>query len=370
MGGTARHVLDLALVLSRRGYNVSLIYSKQRADGFFYEELKHLEHLGVAIYQIPMRREIGFWDIVHLITLRKLLLKKQFDVVHAHSSKAGALTRIAMLGLKGLVEYTPHAIITLNTQLSVISRFFYKNVEKFLSFFTDAVIALSDVELEHLIRDVGINPKKIFLVSNGIDLNHILDQKKVLQKSLEIRQSLGIEKDAFVIGFVGRLTVQKSPDILIESFNYILQRTDNVKLIIVGDGELADELNTLIKKYNLGSNVVWLKQKRGVEYMPVFNLFLLTSLYEGFPYVFLEALSFGLPIVSSLVGGASEVIENGKNGYIVSSQDASVIGENIIKIINDAELCQSMKYFAKQKVMEFSIEKMTDKILNVYTVNE
>ena len=154
-GGSSQVVLDLARMGLARGDDVTVVYSPKRAERSFVDALPAIPRLRVLV--TPMRRSVGAHDLVYALRLYQSLRQAgPFDIVHGHSSKAGALVRIVGLGLPLCAKvYTPHAFVTLDSSASSI----YRLAEKALSWLCDVIIVVSDFERKHAVEVIGIDPE-------------------------------------------------------------------------------------------------------------------------------------------------------------------------------------------------------------------
>ena len=294
-GGSGRHVVDLAQGLIDNGHAVSLIYSPTRAEPHFEAEasalpLRHLERL-------PMRRAVGPWDIGALIALRRLIARLgPFDIVHGHSAKAGALARLAAPTSAARV-YTPHALPTLNPV--EVGATPYGLVETWLARLAcEAVIAVSDEETAHAARR-GFPIERLHTIPNGLTACETMDHAAA-------RRIMGLADDAWVVGFVGRLSPQKDPVRFAQTLSLAHARRPRILGVMIGEGELYDEARAVG-----GRAVHMLGALDARPLMAGFDLFAMTSRYEGFSYAMVEAAAAGLPILTSKVGGVSALARAG-----------------------------------------------------------
>jgi len=258
-----------------------------------------------ALETTPMRRAVGPWDIDAAITLRRMIDRLgPFDIVHAHSSKAGALARL--IGLRAAMIYTPHAFRTMDPTMGRLGRLVYGGIETLLAALaTRAVIAVAPEEAAHAV-DLGVAKEKIQTVINGLAPAPKVDREVA-------RTQLGLVPSDLAVGFVGRLCDQKDPVRFATAIRMANQRDPRVRGVILGDGELDVEVRTAG-----GDAVTVVSGLSAVDYLPAFDLFTMTSRYEAMPYVLLEALQAGLPIVSTRVGGTSVALRDGQNGRLLS----------------------------------------------------
>lgn len=189
-----------------------------------------------------------------------------------------------------------------------------------------------------------------------------------------IRTSLGIPKEAIVFIFVGRLIPVKNLNFMINSFQESLKVNKNLYLLIVGDGPERNALQKNIIDRNLQSNIKltgWINREEIVDYYSASDIFIITSNYESFSLVTLEAMSCELPIIATNVGFLPEIVKHGTNGFIVENNNIVQLKETILKIASEPELRIKMGKVNRQKVIDNyswheTAKKMLDycKILN------
>jgi glycosyltransferase involved in cell wall biosynthesis len=282
------------------------------------------------------------------------------DLIHGHSSKGGTFARLAARRLGVPSVYTPHAMVTLDPTLVAWQRGLYKRIERWLARMTEAIIAVSDDEADH-IRSLGIDSRKLHVVPNGIE-------RPAFPPRDEVRSRLGISPREVVIGFVGRLTPQKAPDLLIDAFAMAFAQRADVRLLMVGSGPLESEVRRRVEQRGLSSSrVTLLGDVVGTTIMPAFDVFCLSSRYEGMPYVYLEALAAGLPIVSTRVCGAITCVEPKRNGLIVPPGDAHALSDALATLSADAALRRRYGAASETLAAQFTASQMVDQTLRVYS---
>ena len=354
--GVGRHVIDLARGLGERGHEVHLVYSARRIDRPFAEGLAALPHL--AAHEVAMRRAPHPGDLGAWLRLRRALARYgPFDVVHAHSTKAGLLLR-ALPSLGGArVVYTPHCIYTQNPALSPATRALARWVELGLARRTDALIAVSPDEREHVLG-LGLDAARVRVVPNGVG--------PLGGERAAARRALGFAAGDLVIGFVGRLCAQKDPALLLEACAALRAGRPRLRLVVTGDGPLAGPLRRRAEELGLASAVRWTGHRPAAEVMPAFDLFALPSRYEGLPYVLLEATACGLPIVATRAGGVPWVVEEGVNGHVVAVGDRAGLAAALARLADDAQLRARMARAAAERAARFSVEEMVTRTEDLY----
>lgn len=356
-GGVGRHFLDLAETLAARGVEVTGIYSPRKLDAQFAERLN--ADAVPPMFPLMMRRAIHPLDTADLWRLMRLIRTLgPFDLIHAHSSKGGALARLASrrLGIPSI--YTPHAIVTLDPTLRPWQRTLYKQIELWLARQTDAIIAVSEDEAEHL-RQLGIDDAKVHVVHNGIDPPRFASRQ-------EVRRQLGIAAGTTVIGFVGRLTPQKAPDVMLEAFSRAFRDRADVQLVMVGSGPSQEETHRHVQRLALASRVKLLGDVAGAPLMPAFDMFCLSSRYEAMPYVYLEALAAGLPIVSTDVGGSSCAVKANSNGILVQPDDVPALAAALATVADNRQMRDRFAACSSEMAQAYTAENMVAQTLEIY----
>lgn len=364
--GVGRHVADLADELICRGNEVHVIHSANNIDDRFVQRAKELKAQGCSIISRPMRHGGHPSDISLVAWVRRYLRANgPFDVLHCHSTKAGLIGRVAAIGMGMNVLYTPHAFFTMKPGMSNFSRKSVALLEASLSRLSSHVVAVSEREGSHA-EEIGISLSRIQVVPNGV--HAIQRAESVDQTRRRIREQYNIPLDDVCIGFVGRLNAQKAVDHLLESFAQVIQDESSchARLLIIGDGPLKSFLKSLADQLGLTDRVHWLGDINGQDAICAFDVFALASDYEGLPYVVLEALSAGIPIVTTDVGGMDELVDSGVNGYVVPPRNARAFSNALNKVIQNNSLRKQMSNASKHRAQHFSVERMVDRLIQLY----
>lgn len=360
-GGVARHVVDLCLGLAKRGVEVHLAYSPLRMDDILREALPKLEKAGVRCIKVPMRRAPHMSDLRTLFTLSEYIRDSgPFDIIHGQSAKGGALARLLRMLVPGKIVYSPHGFLSFYPTSRGFLRGVYGLLESLMAPLTGAVVVLSKWQVEEAVI-LRYNHDQIRIIPNGLDL--FFDNT---DSRLDVRKKLGIGFEQVAIGFVGRLAIPKSPLVLLEAFALIAQNHPQACLVIVGDGPLRAELESRVGMLGLAKRVVLPGFINGRWAMRGLDIFALPSDYEGFPYVLLEAMAEGLPIVATRVGGTDQTIIEGKNGFVVPVGDVAAFASALDRLLSDGALRERMGVQSRAGIQEFSLDKMVDATLALY----
>ena len=342
---------DLARYSSSVGHEVHVIYSPLRADDWFVRELSNVAI--ASIQRCNIMRSLGVSDLWSGLSLRRAMQGLgPLDVIHAHSSKAGLLTRIFCHGLSKTQIYSPHGFYSMGHGHPI-----YGTAEKLLSRLSDGIIAVSFFEARHAMK-LGISQTKISVVANGIDSFRRLPRAVA-------RAQLGLSEAAFVVGFVGRLDDQKHPELAIEVADRLMRDTP-IEMCIIGDGPLRAKVEAAITAKNLNSVVRLAGQQDARLFMQAFDCLLSTSRYEGMPIAFLEALASGVPIVTPPVGGALELVVPFQTGSI-RENDAAALAAGIREVRRWLlDRSDEIRSHCQARAAHYSLEVFGDRTVALY----
>lgn len=365
-GGVRKHILDLLLNLDKSKYKIYFIYNLDRADNLMKDSIKELGKIGIDLVEIKhMKREINLKsDLKAFKEVYKNLKNIKPDIVHCHSSKAGAIGRIVgkIIGIKN-IYYTPHAYVMQNPNISNKKKVVYSIIEKYLSkIFTTKNINVSYGEREFAIKNRIDKSSKFLVVYNGIDETTEIYDTKNLKKELRI------EEDDIVVGITARMDEQKDPFTFIKIADNIVKSNKKFKFIYVGDGIYKDEVSKYVINNNLQDNIKLLGFRSDIEkLLQVFDCYLITSLYEGMPYSLIEALKCKLPIIATNTIGNNEIVKDCFNGFLFEVKNHEEGSNKILELTRDKALMDRMSENSYKIFKEkFTLEKMIKDIELIY----
>jgi glycosyltransferase involved in cell wall biosynthesis len=356
--GVGRHLTDVIKAMTARGHEIHLLHSVARCDDTLLGELNQSSRFHRQAF--PMRRQPHWSDVPVLIALARYLRTfGPFDVIHGHSSKGGVYARLLSLLLPGTCVYTPHAFITMAPYLTGPKRAAYAALERCLARVTDSVICTSHEETQHAAR-LGIGKECLVLIPNAITPFDA-------PAGPRLHERLNLPTEAVIIGFVGRLDEQKAPRVLVHAAANVLARGHDIHVVIIGAGPLRAELEALTHACGIAHRFFWLGDTPSRVWIPSFDVLAMPSLYEGFSYVLLEALSAGVPIVCTPVGGVMEAgFADGVHGFIVPVGDHHALSDRLCRLIADPHLRQAMARRARERSACLSLERMIDRLEATY----
>lgn len=285
-----------------------------------------------------MNRAIGVNDLKSIEKVRKLIKKYKPNIVYAHSSKAGAIARMADIGLKNYCIYNPHGW-AFNMRCSKKKRMMYIVIEKVAALFCDKIICISDAEKESALKKKICKEEKLQVIFNGIDID---DYERQVHGRIK-RIDLDIPEDAFVVGMVGRISPQKAPDVFVKMAKLIKDKVPNSHFIIVGNGEQEKEIRKYAENNGLLDSLHitgWVDNP--MSYVEIFDVACLLSRWEGFGLVLPEYMMAGKPIVASRVDAILDIIRDGKNGLLVGVDDATGASKMVLRILQEEGLKEKL----------------------------
>jgi glycosyltransferase involved in cell wall biosynthesis len=351
-GGVGRHVKDLAEGLSERGHEI-LLCGPSAPEG-----IAALPP-GVSHVTLDMGRAISpREDLAALIRLGEILRRAQPDVLHAHSSKAGAVGRIArILRPRMPIVYTPHGYAFAGWFSSTRERRAYREIERTLAPLTSRVVCVCEAEAR-LGRTVSFR-KRVRVIHNGIGP---VDPGPNDTRMEELR------REGPVVCVLTQLRPGKGIETLLDALPAVLQRHPRLQVAIWGEGPELEVLRERARGVGVAAAAHFLGRSAApLAVLGGADVFVHPSLAESFPYVILEAMAAGCPIVASDVGGVGEALIDGDSGLLVPAGSAPALAEALIGLLDDPQRSAAIGGAAKRRVERlFTREAMIDRLIGVY----
>ncbi|XDD51873.1 glycosyltransferase [Leptospira sp. WS92.C1] len=286
----------------------------------------------------------GEWDLASVKTIRALVQEKKIRLIHTHTAKAHTLALFA----KSKLPQT-RLVVSRRVDFSIRKNLF--SIWKYKSKRNDLFLTVSNKIREILLRD-GVDPAKTVTVHSGIDFSFT----KKLPDPARYKKEFSIKKDTIVIGNVAALVDHKDQKTLLHAVSKI-DSSKNFKLLIVGEGDLRKELETLANTLGIHDRVVFTGYREDVpDILSLFDIFTLTSKEEGLGTSVLDAMAVGLPVVATKGGGIGEMLTHEKGSYLAEVGDSDSLAKYYEILIDDSRLRKSFGLFNKESVKRFSIK--------------
>lgn len=331
LGGAQKHLLNLISNIDKETYNVFLFTAK---EGLLINEAQAIDGLILKKSRFLERPINIFKDVLALFEIYNYIKKNRIQIVHTHSSKAGIIGRIAAKFAKTpVIIHTVHGWSFHNYQTRIVY-YLYLFLEKICATFTSKIIVVSGHDKDRGIKNFIGREDQYALIRYGINCNEFEGK----QGRDELRKSLGLSNADLVVGMVACFKPQKSPLDFIKLAAAIKEDFPDTKFILTGDGQLRGKVWALIKKLNLEREIILVGWRKDIHLvLSCLDVFVLTSLWEGLPIAVLEAMAIGVPVVATDTGGVSEVIINGKTGYLVQVRDMQSMRNRVEELLRSPQ---------------------------------
>lgn len=352
-GGAENHLVDLVRGQLFLGCNVSVAYLK--GDAYWVEELKSL---GIRVFCLNLK---FYGDLFPIISLRKILRTQQPDIVHAHMPPAEIHVRLALIG-----DSNRKLIITKHNDEPFYQGPGWRFVACWVAKRACHVIAISEA-VQNYVRAVScFNNIDISTVHYALDVEmfKMSSTDNALYFPNHLRDCLG----GWVICTIARLVPQKALHVLIEGYaKYRHKATMPSQLVIVGSGELESDLKRLAEELGVTNHIRWTGFRDDIPaILNSIDLFVLTSIYEGFGLVLLEAMAASKPILATDVSAIPEIVIHGKSGLLVQPNDVSAIA-NALSFFENSQIRKSYGEAGFEHVVSnFSLPKMIQQTMETY----
>lgn len=353
IGGGESYLLSLVENLNRDIFEPIVL---SFTDGPMIERLNSS---GIKTHVLHTEKpfDIRVWKKV-----QTLISEEKIDIVHAHGTRANSNMFWAAKKSGVPLVYTCHAWSFHLDQNAVKKRIRILS-EDFLTSKANVNICGSKAN-----RDTG---KKMFRKFDAVVINNSIDPKKFNPYGTykNIRKELGIKQEEIVITSVARFTLQKQPLKLIAAFKKVADKVDNVKLLMVGDGEQKEKALQLIQKLGIEGKVILQPFRQDVpDVLAASDIFVLPSLWEAFPIALLEAMSMGKAVIGTNVDGTPEIIEHGKNGLLIGiDQLEKDVADALLLLCTDEKLRKQLQQNALKSIYNtYNVETLARKNEEIY----
>lgn len=325
-------------------------------------ELKK-EHEFFTLFQ---NKAPGGLDISLLKNMVMEIKRIKPDIVHVHGAQSEGFYGVlaAKLAGKCKIVTTVHGFAFDDSSCKGLKRLLYKNiVEPFVLRFSDAIYCVCEFASKRDIVIKNTGKRNCGFIYNPVPQINISESRDV------VRGKMGILPKDIVIAVSGRVTKDKGFPLIEEIVKELTKKNiTNCKLLVIGDGAYSATFKNVLSQQILDNKVIMVGQTTHVfDYLNASDVFLFPSLHENLSIALLEACAIGLPAVVSNVGGNSEIVVNGKSGYVIDDFSKEKYIDALLKLIENEELRYKMGIFSSINVTEkFSIEKMCEEINEVY----
>lgn len=348
VGGLGLHAHEMSKWQAKMGHEVTVYTSN--VDGRPMQEFKD----GYKILRFKPILKIGGNSFMPMLFFKLISTRNDFDIVHAHSHlffSTNLCTLVRRLGSPPLV-ITNHGLISQTVPMWA-HKIYIPTIAKWTFNFADKIICYTEEE-KSMLKKLGIDSDKIVVIHNGIDTNMFFPCEK--------------EKNNNQILWIGRFTLGKGVEYLIDAFNILVKKYSDFKLLMIGRGHLKERIEQKIQNLNLSKNVIIREFVPNSELPEIYqssDVFVLPSLNEGVSRTILEAMSCGIPVVCTKLPQLVSVV-NGC-GLLVPVKDSQALAEGILKVVSNRDLSQEFGRNGRDKVVKnYSWEDTVKKTVQLY----
>jgi glycosyltransferase involved in cell wall biosynthesis len=336
VGGPARHTILLSSRLASQRFRTVLVSGALEPGEL--DLMDEARRQAVELVLVPhMRRRIEpIGDLISLIHLVRLLRRERPAIVHTHTSKAGALGRVAAwLARVPIIVHTFHGHVFEGYFHPLLTKLFIL-IERALAHITDAVVVLSPAQRVDICERFNIAPRaKVHCIPLGLELERFIECANNGADGT-LRRELGIDPDTLLVGAVGRLVPVKNHALFLRAAQRLVQLLPDrrVEFVVAGDGELRGQLYEMARRLGLERQVHFLGWRNDLHHIYAdIDLIAVTSLNEGTPVSVIEAMAAGLPVVATDVGGVQDMLQSYPAGAVVERHDADELARAMARML-------------------------------------
>ncbi|OGB97586.1 hypothetical protein A3F06_03580 [candidate division TM6 bacterium RIFCSPHIGHO2_12_FULL_36_22] len=345
VGGAEALLVELVQALRAKNYHNEIIYFH---DG---PNRQCLEQLGFKTTQIS--GVIKLYDPIFFVRLIRIVKKLRPHVIHSSLWSANVCARLVGKLLRIPVLCAIHSQTNLATIGTKNSRF-RSIIDKLLAHWAQCYVLVSSQ-----MNGFGLPHEKVITIQNGVQLNKST-KNETLTKQFNTN-------NCFVVGSVGRFSLVKNYSLLLESFAVFLESYTNSVLLLVGQGELEQQLRKQAIQLGIATKVHFIKANKATEYYPLFHCFVMTSWQEGLSIALLEAMSAGVPPIIIKPDGKHEVVQSNNNGILVNVYESKSLAKSLLKLAQNPILQEKLGRAAALTIeSEFSFSKMVEQYQREY----
>jgi glycosyltransferase involved in cell wall biosynthesis len=377
-GGTGAYVYYLSNELMKRGNSACVVtgYAESRDVKineqhyiFFLKTpkaplVKSFLFAASAFRKLNQMRGRFPVDIAHV----NLPLVPSFAVPSGFGKTLISTVHSTWKGEAEAIRGEPYSRLNSNEKFMVSFNWFLRIFEEKMLERSNKIIAVSDFTRRELLQYYKVKEDKIRVIHNGVDV----DKFQPAGDKRKVKEELGFSPDDIAILSVGRLYARKGLFTLIESMPAVVRRFPHAKFIISGKGQ-SNEMKKLVShatRFGVKDNIIftgYFPDSKLPKLYQAADVFAFSTFYENLPFAVLEALSSGLPVVTTNVGGIPEMIESGRNGFLVQPFNARELWERILYYLEHPAAASEMAFLARKTILErFDWRLIVKKVLKVY----
>lgn len=323
---------------------------------------------------IPVNFEKNMFSLKNFISafkISKLIKKEKYSTISTHTILASFFTRLGiMLSLKKhpLVINTVHGYL-FDENSNFIKKVIMILAEKFVRPVTDTILVMNSTDYE-IAKKYNLYKKNLYSI-NGMGINASKFPFSTEENKSYLREKYNIPKDDFLLIYVAEFSKRKNQKFLIESLKGLISEGyNNVKLLLLGDGVLLDDMKQYSKTLGIEDNIIFKGYIKEVcNYYQISDICVSSSRIEGLPFNIMEAMSTGLPVIASKIKGHIDLVNPGDNGFVYEYNNINEFCNHVKVLYNDRNLLNNMKISSHDLSKNYSLESVFTEITRIM-INE
>ena len=343
------------------------------SDGQYIAELRKN---GYNVITIPIARSINpFKHVVTIIKLIKFFRQEKFDLLHVHTPVASLVGRLAAwIARVPLVVYTAHGFY-FHDDMSQLKKWVFIGLEKIAGNVTDVLFTQSQEDANTAIRKGIVKPENVFTIGNGVDIARF--NPVIYCNQIDLRRSLNIPEDAFVVGMISRLVKEKGVIEFLEAAVLLNESNPNIYFLLIGDRLLSDHADAVTdsiehSKIELGKHLVMTGIRSDIpELLAIMDVYCLPSWREGMPRTIIEAMMMNIPVIATDIRGSREEVIQNETGLLVPVRQSDELAAAILKCSSHPEWSRklgnegrkrALLLYDESKIISWQIQKLSEKL--------
>ncbi|QOY34909.1 glycosyltransferase family 4 protein [Anaerobacillus isosaccharinicus] len=326
-----------------------------------------LKKLGCKIHDVKFQRNpLKQENLTAYRKIKKVVKEDGYELIHVHTPVASLLTRLACRSIdKVKVLYTAHGFHFFKGAPKK-NWIFYHTLEKIAARWTDGLITMNEEDY-YAAKKFNLRKKGTVFKVNGVGLDFDRFVPQTAEKKKLLRKEYGYQDDELLLIYVGELSYRKHQDHLIEAMGKLKGRLNNVKLLLVGDGDLLDEYTDMIRNFDLEKEVELLGYRKDVHnLMSLSDIAVSSSRQEGLPVNVMEAMATGLPLVVTNCRGNRDLVTDGVNGFVVGVDHPAATANAIFKLAHSEELRNQFSIKNRELIQNYSLNHVIGEMKEIY----
>jgi glycosyltransferase involved in cell wall biosynthesis len=302
-----------------------------------------------------------------LLRLMKIITRERINIVHGQGARAEFYARLAAR-FSGRRPYVSTVAVPVEGyDVGPLKKLLYRAFDRFSERYVKRFIVVSESLLNAMIHGHGVAPEKVIKIYNGIETDIYQPAGQSVNRH-RIRGEFRISDQEVLVGAIGRLAWPKGFEFFIRAIPDIIQTLPNGRFLLVGDGSLRHDLETLAESLNLQKCLLFTGRRTDIpDILAALDVVVVPSIQEGFPVLTLEAMAMEKPIVATAINGIMEQITNGKEGLLVAPKNPLALAQAVKRLVDDPGYACSLGKNARVRVVrDFSVHEMIMDTIKVY----